>query len=207
MDRPEWVTSNPNAVEAYVALTNNKNRGKKPNRGGDETPVGGPNPRANNRYGQIVRWVPDRQDHGSDKFSWDIFALAGNPDVHADDRAGSENINAGNMFNSPDGLAFDDKGLLWIQTDGKYTNEGDFAGMGNNQMLVGDPVTGEIRRFLVGPKEAEITGITWSADRKTAFVGVQHPGEKGNSNWPLGSNHMPRSGIVAITRRDGGLMS
>ena len=38
--------------------------------------------------------------------------------------------------------------------------------MGNNQMLAGDPVTGEIRRFMVGPKECEVTGLTWSPDRK-----------------------------------------
>ncbi len=202
MDRPEWVTHNPTQVEAYVALTNNKNRGVKPNKGGDATPVDGPNPRAENKYGQILRWVPDMQDHASDTFSWDIFALAGNPDVHEGLNAGSSNINAGNMFNSPDGISFDSKGLLWIQTDGKYSNEGDFAGMGNNQMLVGDPATGEIRRFLVGPKEAEITGIAWSADRKTAFVGVQHPGEKGNSHFPNGGTSVPRSGIVAVSRVD-----
>ncbi|KAB7613313.1 PhoX family phosphatase [Amylibacter sp. SFDW26] len=202
MDRPEWVTHNPTQIEAYVALTNNKNRGVKPNKGGDATPVDGPNPRAENKYGQILRWVPDMQDHANDAFSWDIFALAGNPDVHDDEYAGSPNINSGNMFNSPDGISFDSKGLLWIQTDGKYSNEGDFAGMGNNQMLVGDPATGEIRRFLVGPKEAEITGIAWSADRKTAFVGVQHPGEKGNSHFPNGGTSVPRSGIVAISRAD-----
>jgi secreted PhoX family phosphatase len=202
MDRPEWVTSNPKAVESYVALTNNKNRGKKSNAGGDETPVGGPNPRAENKYGQIVRWVPDMQDHASDKFSWDIFALAGNPDVHADANGGSANINAGNMFNSPDGLAFDSKGLLWILTDGNYKNEGDFAGMGNNQMLVGDPATGEIRRFLTGPNESEITGITWSPDGKTAFVGVQHPGEEGGSNWPNGGTSAPRSAIITVRRTD-----
>ncbi|MBV1863204.1 MAG: PhoX family phosphatase [Rhodobacteraceae bacterium] len=203
MDRPEWVAANPQSIEVYVALTNNKNRGKKTNAGGDATPVGGPNPRANNRYGQIVRWIPDMQDHGSDEFSWHIYALAGNPDVHEDDRAGSANINSGNMFNAPDGLNFDTQGRLWIQTDGKYSNKGDFAGMGNNQMLVGDPTTGEIRRFLVGPRECEITGMTWSQDRKTAFVGVQHPGERGGSNFPFGGNHVPRSGIVAITRNDG----
>lgn len=203
MDRPEWVTHNPTRVEAYVALTNNKNRGVKPNKGGDATPVGGPNPRKENHYGQIVRWVPDNQDHTSDTFSWDIFALAGNPDVHDDIYAGSENINAGNMFNSPDGISFDRKGLLWIQTDGKYSNEDDFAGMGNNQMLAGDPVTGEIRRFMVGPNECEVTGITWSADHKTMFVGIQHPGEKGNSHFPHGGGSVPRSGIVAVTREDG----
>lgn len=202
MDRPEWVTVNPTRVEAYVALTNNKRRGIKPNKGGDETPVGGPNPRAKNRYGQILRWVPDMQDHSSDTFSWDLFALAGNPEVHDDAYAGSPNINAGNMFNSPDGISFDSKGLLWIQTDGKYTNSGNFAGMGNNQMLAGDPVTGEIRRFLVGPNEAEITGLAWSLDKKTMFVGVQHPGEKGNSNFPNGGNSVPRSCIVAISRTD-----
>ncbi len=55
MDRPEWVAVNPLKAEAYCALTNNKNRAVAPNAGGDETPVGGPNPRAENNYGQIVR--------------------------------------------------------------------------------------------------------------------------------------------------------
>ena len=48
--------------------------------------------------------------------------------------------------------------------------------MSNNQMLYGDPKTGEIKRFLVGPNEAEVTGLTWSKDYKTMFVGIQHPG-------------------------------
>ena len=51
MDRPEWVAVHPGKAEVYVALTNNKNRGKKPNRGGDATPLNGPNPRAENNYG------------------------------------------------------------------------------------------------------------------------------------------------------------
>ena len=88
--------------------------------------------------------------------------MAGNPTVHDDAYAGSPNITPGNMFNSPDGMAFDQNGLVWIQTDGDESNEGDFAGMGNNQMLVGDPVTGEIARFLNGPSGCEVTGLTWS---------------------------------------------
>ena len=204
MDRPEWVAANPVKAEVYCALTNNKNRGRKPNKGGDATPAEGPNPREANLYGQIVRWRPAEADHTADAFEWDLFVLAGNPTVHNDDRAGSSNVNAGNMFNSPDGIIFDQKGLLWIQTDGKYTNEGDFAGHGNNQMLVADPASGEIRRFMVGPNECEVTGMCWSSDRKTIFVGIQHPGEKGNSSFPEGGQSVPRSGVVAIRRDDGG---
>ena len=203
MDRPEWVAANPKKVEAYCALTNNKNRGIKPNKGGDPTPVGGPNPREANKYGQIVRWVPDNGDHASDGFAWDLFVLAGNPNVHSNENAGSTNIHAGNLFNSPDGIAFDRHGFLWIQTDGNYSNKEDFAGMGNNQMLVGDTQTGAIQRFLVGPNECEVTGLAWSGDYRTMFVGIQHPGERGNSHFPDGGDTVPRSCVIAVNRQDG----
>lgn len=206
MDRPEWVTSNPNKAEVYCALTNNRNRGVKPNAGGDVTPVGGPNPREANNFGQIVRWWPNGADHTADGFAWDLYVLAGNPTVYDDANAGSQNLTPDNMFNSPDGLKFDSSGLLWIQTDGNYSNADGFEGQGNNQMLAGDPVTGEIRRFLVGPKECEVTGLTWSADRTTMFVGIQHPGEDGDSHWPGGGDSVPRSAVIAVTRDDGGLM-
>ncbi len=207
MDRPEWVAANPRAPEVYVSLTNNRNRGEKKNSGGVEQVVGGPNPRGKNNYGQIVRLHPEGGDHAAETFRWDLFVIAGNPTVHQDAYAGSANVNADNMFNSPDGLAFDSTGLLWIQTDGSYSNEGDFAGQGNNQMLAADPTTGEIRRFLTGPNGCEITGLTWSPDRSTMFVGVQHPGEEGSdSHWPEGGDATPRSAIVAITRVDGALV-
>ena len=206
MDRPEWVAANPRAPEVYCALTNNKNRGIKPNAGGDLTPAGGPNPREENLYGQIVRWRPKAGDHTSNSFDWDLYVMAGNPRVHSDDKAGSDNLSENNMFNSPDGIKFDSNGILWIQTDGNYTNEGEFAGHGNNQMLAGDPATGEIRRFLVGPNECEVTGLTWSSDKRTMFIGIQHPGERGNSHWPEGGNAVPRSAVVAIKRDDGGLV-
>ncbi|WP_158967055.1 PhoX family protein [Chachezhania sediminis] len=197
MDRPEWIAANPLKAEAYCALTNNSRRGLKPNAGGDATPVGGPNPREANNYGQIVRWRPESGDHGADTFGWDLYVMAGNPDVHQDAYAGSDNVTAGNMFNSPDGMAFDTTGLLWIQTDGDDSNEGDFAGMGNNQMLVGLPDTGEIARFLTAPNGAEVTGLCWSADRKVAFVGIQHPG----GSWPDGAGK-PRSSVIAVWRND-----
>ena len=205
MDRPEWVSANPNAAEVYCCLTNNKNRGLNTNAGGDETPVGGPNPREANRYGQIVRWRPHSGDHTGNSFDWDLYVLAGNPTVHGDANAGSDNITKDNMFNSPDGLKFDSNGILWIQTDGNYSNEDNYAGQGNKQMLAADPASGELRRFLTGPKQAEVTGLTWSPDRRTMFVGIQHPGERGDGNWPDGGNSVPRSAILAITRDDGGL--
>jgi secreted PhoX family phosphatase len=203
MDRPEWIAIPPDDSAVYCCLTNNKHRGKKANAGGDATPVGGPNPRVSNKYGQIIRWQPDANDHAGPNFSWNIFALAGNPFVHSDLNAGSPNITLENIFNSPDGIAFDSLGRLWIQTDGDYSNEGDFLGMGNNQMLVANTNTGEIRRFLVGPKECELTGITWAHDKKTMFVGIQHPGERGHSHFPEGGQSLPRSSIIAI-RRDNG---
>ncbi|WP_114958783.1 alkaline phosphatase PhoX, partial [Vibrio cholerae] len=119
----------------------------------------------------------------------------------------SENISADNMFNSPDGIGFDAAGRLWIQTDGNYSNQGDFAGQGNNQMLCGDPITGEVKRFLTGPIACEITGLTFSPDHKTMFVGVQHPGEEAApSHFPYGGTSKPRSTIMMITREDGGVI-
>ena len=202
MDRPEWVAVNPIAVEGYCCLTNNKNRGIKPNAGGDEISVNGPNPREANKYGQIVRWYPEADNHAAVDFTWDLYVMAGNPDVGEGAYKGSENITAGNMFNSPDGMKFDSSGLLWIQTDGNDSNEGEFVGMGNNQMLVGDPVTGEIARFLTGPKGSEVTGITWSADRRTMFVGIQHPA----APFPMGEGKLARSSVIAIKRDDNGLI-
>ncbi|XDF79448.1 PhoX family phosphatase [Aliivibrio fischeri] len=198
MDRPEWVAVHPDKKHVFCTLTNNKYRGVK-----EGQDVDGVNPRAENHYGQIVRWAPTNANHVSDTFQWDLYVIAGNPTVHKDSLyAGSDNINKDNMFNSPDGIGFDKAGRLWIQTDGNYSNKGDFAGQGNNQMLCGDPNTGEVRRFLTGPIGCEITGLTFSEDQKTMFVGVQHP----SGHFPQGGNSKPRSTIVMITKDNGGVI-
>ena len=220
MDRPEWVTVHPDSGEVYLTLTNNSGR----------TTVDEANPRASNIYGQIVRWREAGSDAAALTFEWDLFVMAGNPANPAGGlQAGSANVKADNLFNSPDGLAFDADGRLWIQTDGNFSNVGNYAGMGNNQMLVADPVTKEIRRFLVGPSGCEITGITWTPDQKYMFINVQHPGEYGShprrpsvpsgtnadlyaaqnptalSNWPDGaSGTRPRPATVVIWKEDGG---
>lgn len=199
MDRPEWVSVHPTSGEVYVTLTNNNKR----------TVTNKANPRATNLYGQIVRWREAGNDAAATHFEWDIFALAGNPAKYTDRsdlNSGSANITTDNMFNSPDGLGFDKAGRLWIQTDGQYSNSGEYAGQGNNQMLCADPVSKEIRRFFVGPKEAEVTGISFTPDSTTMFINIQHPGEQGNSSWPEGGNAIPRSATIIITKDDGGII-
>ncbi len=217
MDRPEWVTVHPSTGEVYLTLTNNSGR----------TATDDANPRAANIYGQIVRWRETGNDAAALTFEWDLFVLAGNP-AHPDVatqplQAGSSNINSDNLFNSPDGLAFDNSGRLWIQTDGNFSNVDRYAGMGNNQMLIADPMTKEIRRFLVGPSGCEITGITWTPDQKYVFVNVQHPGEYGGhpratgivapvvdplafSQWPDAAGGRPRSSTVVVWKEDGGMV-
>ncbi len=74
-------------------------------------------------------------------------------------------------------------------------------------MLCGDPITGEVQRFLTGPVACEITGLAFSPDHKTMFVGVQHPGEEGApSHFPAGGSTKPRSTVMMITREDGGVI-
>ncbi|MCK9511290.1 MAG: PhoX family phosphatase [Pigmentiphaga sp.] len=213
MDRPEWVTVHPDNGDVYLTLTNNSSRKE-----GDTNDA---NPRAANVYGQIIRWREAGGDAAALTFEWDLYVLAGNPIVHATGlMKGSDNVTTENLFNSPDGLAFDADGRLWIQTDGNFSNAGAYAGMGNNQMLIGDPESGEIRRFLVGPSGCEVTGITWTPDQKTVFVNIQHPGEYGShprrpdvgpgqdalafSKWPEASGGRPRSATVVIWKEDGG---
>jgi uncharacterized protein len=199
MDRPEWVTVHPETQEVYVTLTNNSGR----------TVTDDANPRASNIYGQIVRWREAGNDAAALTFEWDIFVLAGNPTMPGNAgtlKAGSANVSAENTFNSPDGLGFDRFGRLWIQTDGNYSNSGNYANQGNNQMLAADPKTKEIRRFFVGPKECEVTGLTFTPDNKTMFINIQHPGEEGGSHWPDGGNTLPRSATIVITKNDGGVI-
>jgi secreted PhoX family phosphatase len=71
---------------------------------------------------------------------------------------------------------------------------------------------------LTGPKGCEITGITFTSDRRTVFINIQHPGETASersdpadpqavSHWPDGAKGgRPRSATVAIRRRDGGMV-
>jgi secreted PhoX family phosphatase len=199
MDRPEWGAVHPDTGEVYFTLTNNSRR--------TEEQIDAANPRASNVTGHIIRWN-ERQDQSATAFDWDIFLLAG--DVGTETPGSELTLTADNHLASPDGLWFDKNGLLWIQTDmsGSQQGEGPY---GNNQMLVADPVTRQIKRFLVGPTDCEVTGISATPDMKTLFVNIQHPGDRSTpdnftSNWPDGGNSRPRSATVIVTKDDGGVI-
>jgi secreted PhoX family phosphatase len=212
MDRPEWVAVHPGTKDVYCSLTNNTRRGAE-----GQPPADAANPRAGNVYGHIIRWREAGGDPASVRFEWDIFVLAGDP-AHPD--PAKRGTVRGDGFGSPDGLRLDDRGVLWIETDvsASTLNKGDYARLGNNQLLAADVRTGEVRRFLVGPPNCEITGLAFSPDGRTAFVNVQHPGEtptgrsdpanpRQYSNWPdYDPAGRPRSATLAITRNDGGLI-
>jgi uncharacterized protein len=232
MDRPEWLAIDEQSGEVFCTLTNNSERGA-----AGKPAVDAANPLANNVMGNVIRWRegaslanPAKGDFDALSFTWDHLVFAGDP---ANDRPAAKprgvkvaaNKDAKSeakqdIFACPDGLALDKRGVLWIQTDAHASQmyKGELKNIGNNQMLACDRGTGEIRRFLTGPINCEITGATWSEDGCTMFVNVQHPGESASdrsdpknpdkfSTWPSGvKGARPRSATVVIRRVDGGVI-
>ena len=236
MDRPEWATVNPVNGEVYVTLTNNSKRGL-------DYPTDAANPRnysdpeggKGNVNGHIIRFKETDNKTTATAFTWDIY-------LFGSEAAMASNINLSglsdnNDLSSPDGMWFDPRGVLWIQTDdGAYTDVtncmmlaalpgqiGDGAAttaINGQATIAGAQVTDKtLRRFLVGPKECEITGIAMTPDYKAIFINVQHPGENSasynaaTSHWPAtqtdlkNSTARPRSATVVITRKDGGIIA
>lgn len=208
MDRPEWGEVCPRTGLVYFTLTNNSKR--------KDSEINAANPRAKNNTGHIIRW----EEKDGQKFSWDIFLLAGHTAgtlagkmLPGSDKA--TDLTADNVLSCPDGLYFDTAGGMWIQTDMSESMQDGSSGagdFGNNQMLLANPATGEMKRFLVGPTDCEVTGISMTPDRKTMFVNIQHPGDRstpGNftSHFPANNGiSRPRSTTVVITRQDGGII-
>lgn len=221
MDRPEWVSVSPMTGEVYVTLTNNTNRGVK-----DDQPLSASNPRSytvdgkrsGNENGHIIRWAETGGDHAALTFEWDIYMFATPYDLAAENLS---KLNENNDFSSPDGLYFDPRGVLWIQTDdGAYTDTSSCMllaalpgkvsdGMvtttsAGQQTRVGMAASNDnIKRFFVGPEGCEVTGITLTPDFKTLFINIQHPG---NSWGAVAGGKIPRSATVMITKEDGGVI-
>ena len=147
----------------------------------------------------------------------------------------------GLWFSRPENPAGQGKPLMWIQTDDgamtdrtncmmlaalpgsvgdggekTITNKGVGGATATQTTRVGAAATAAtLKRFLVGPKQAEITGVDSTPDGRTLFVGIQHPGENGDattpgSNWPQSqtgnASGRPRSAVAVITRTDGGIV-
>ncbi|MDK9738422.1 PhoX family phosphatase [Vibrio sp. D404a] len=205
MDRPEWCAVDPMTGTAYLTLTNNTKR-KEPNSA---------NPRINNKFGHVIRWDEGKT---ADAFQWDIFVF-GSPAV-SDPKINRSGLNDINQFASPDGLAFDGRGILWIQTDNgadevtQYTNDQMLAVVptqltddNGDHAVIGAENQSELKRFFVGPNGCEVTGFTISPDYKSLFVNIQHP-----ANWPMSDDATaetkgsvrPRAATVVIRREDGG---
>lgn len=207
MDRPEWLAIDQASGWVYATLTNNPQRGAAGRPGVDAA-----NPRANNTMGHIIRWK-DEGDFSGETFQWNHLLLAGDP---ANERAEAQGNVRGDVLAGPDSIAFDSRGVLWIGTDHSASGEGEFARMGNNALLACNPATGELRRFLVGPMNCELTGAAWTPDGRTLFVNIQHPGSgsprdgsapRQFSNWPdFRADGRPRSATLVIRKDDGGVI-
>jgi secreted PhoX family phosphatase len=221
MDRPEWGTAHPQTREVYMTLTNNTRR--------TAAQIDAANPRPNNATGHIIRWRERGNRAFATAFEWDIFVLAGpagagNSQILPEE--GGPALNEDNIFASPDGVWFDDNGILWVQTDMSGSQQGN-GPFGENGMLAANPITGEIKRFLSGPFNQETTGVVSTPDGKNLFVNFQHPGDRSGvgsftSNWPDSGNvyrhpgdalpmvsangPRPRSATIVITREDDGVV-
>jgi secreted PhoX family phosphatase len=247
MDRPEWTAVNPKNGEVYLTLTNNAARPVGGTDAANPRSYNDPKGPAQtaqkgNPNGHIVRFADTGGDPAAVTFKWDCYLFGARSTAAADVNLSA--LGADNDFSSPDGMWFSQAapGLLWLETDdGKYTDVtncmllaalpgkvGDGAARtitnvdggttGTQATFVGKaPGTDGLRRFLVGPKDCEITGIAESGDGRALFVNIQHPGEttpaanigdpsKFGSHWPEGGTARPRSATVVITKNDGGLI-
>ena len=247
MDRPEWGAVDPVTGAVYMTLTNSNAASRtlastdaaNPRhyndvKGGSTNQFGNPN-------GHIIRWLESNGDASAPTFNWDIWLFGARATANAAN-VNLSGLTADNDLSSPDGVWFSSRGVCWIQTDdGACTDVTNCimlaalpgtVGDGGPRTITNTDATGatkqvvtrvgaapgtKLRRFLVGPKECEITGIAETPDGQTLFVNIQHPGEDtpagsiGNpaaftSHWPDGGAARPRSATVAITKNGGGVV-
>lgn len=197
-----------------------------------------------NPNGHILRMREGADGNGATSFTWDVYLFGAEADV-TPAQYNLSNLTGDQDFSSPDCLAFSKAtGLCWFHTDdGNFTSVTNCMLMASQAGAVGDggkvtlsyplstggtlaidtwvgrsPAQDQLKRFLVGPKECEITGMAETPDGKTLFVNIQHPGEftaganvdTPNSRWPgnagYGPGVRPRSATVVITRVDGGVV-
>lgn len=200
--------------------------------GAARPPVDAANPRELNRYGGVIRWREDGASVRATSFAWDHFVQCG--DTQTSFAPLPTNDFQGNIvaepfgsadYGAPDGLWFDDFGRLWVQTDQGGAGTGAWTNLGMDAMVCVDPNTKLTKRFLTGAPGCEVSGVIMTPDGKTMWVGIQHPGDGAgpdnpearsrwpHSQWSVASDGVtplppgrPRSGIVVITKDDGGII-
>ena len=247
MDRPEWTAVNPQNGEVYLTLTNNSSRGgaSPVDAANPRAYANAAGAAGGNVNGHVIRLREDSDDPTATTFTWDVYLFGARATADANN-VNLSGLDDSNDLSSPDGLWFSRPtnaaaGVLWIQTDdGAYTDTtncmmlaavpgrvGDGATKSVTSTVAGAPVTvttrvgaapgTSLRRFLVGPKGCEITGIDSTPDGKALFVNIQHPGEgtaaadianpaNYQSHFPGGGTSRPRSATLVITRDDGGVV-
>ncbi len=100
--------------KVYVMLTLNERR--KP----EEADAA--NPRADNRFGHIIEMTPPDGDHAAAQFRWEILLKCGDPSVAEVGATFSTATTRNGWFGTPDNLAFDSQGRMWIATDGNSSS-------------------------------------------------------------------------------------
>lgn len=237
MDRPEDVEAPVDREwrglgSVLVVCTNNRNESYQhpgnPRRGSAQTAQ----EQQPNYAGHILRFNETDGDHAATTFTWDVFALAGDPqpdpafalpgDIAADvsNTLDGAPTFTGARFTCPDNICFDSAHNVWIATDGSPTVFTDC----NDAVLMTSanaPAPREVKRFLVAPVGAEVCGPTLSPDETAFLCAIQHPGDsdvagtgvselrwrrgqRPPSNFPDGGESWPRSAVVVVTREDGG---
>ena len=154
--------------------------------GPDKAIFVGPNGEEDYEAGWVMKLAEDGNDPAAMTFSWDMFAIGGEP------------TDGGLGFANPDNLEFDAQGNLWLVTDmstgvhnkpvlknaddpNASPSGKDLLGRyGNNslwQIQRNGKDAGEAKMFAYGPMECELTGPFFTDDDTTLFIAAQHPGE------------------------------
>ncbi|MFP5070764.1 PhoX family protein [Pseudonocardia nantongensis] len=200
MDRPEDVEPNPETGKVYIACTNNSDRGKAGEAGADEA-----NPRNGNQHGHVIELTESGDDPASTTFGWNILLVCGDPADPSTFFGGYDRSQV-SPITSPDNVAFDPYGNLWVSTDSSQALE---INDGLYGVVLEGPQRGLTRLFASVPVGAECCGPVVA--ETFVLVSVQHPGDVDDatpeapaSHWPDGGAAQPRPSVVAIRHLDGG---
>ncbi|WP_094554202.1 PhoX family phosphatase [Synechococcus sp. 1G10] len=161
--RPEDTVIDPSSGDLLVAFTAGGS-----DAGGSADPAIFHGPGGENRWPH--GWIMRLQDQGfaeAGRFRWRMLATGGAP------------WQGGLGFSSPDNLAVDRTGNVWLVTD-RGGGKPELDLFGNNSCWVlpsQGAAAGKPFCFATGPMECELTGPCFDAPEATLFLSVQHPGE------------------------------